>query len=42
MKKIIEFILCLIAVGIIAFTLALWVLDMTFTQYVDAVIKFYF
>ena len=42
MKKIIDFILCVGVVAFIAFTLALWVLDMTFTQYFDAVVKFYF
>lgn len=40
--KVLEFLLCVVVVAFIAFTLALWVLDMTFTQYVDAVIKFYF
>ena len=42
MKTILDFILSVVVVAFIAFTLALWVLDMTFTQYFDAVMKFYF
>ena len=42
MTKIFEFVLCVCVVAFIAFALALWVLDMTFEQYFEAVIKFYF
>jgi hypothetical protein len=40
--KYLEFLLCVGVVAFIAFALALWVLDMTFAQYFDAVVKFYF
>jgi hypothetical protein len=42
MIKVLEFLLCVVVVAFIAFTLALWVLDMSFAQYFEAVIKFYF
>jgi hypothetical protein len=42
MIKVLEFLLCVFVVAFIAFALALWVLDMSFTQYFEAVIKFYF